>query len=414
MATRKSTHVVFLLVSVAFHAASPRVSLVFLTRIIITFSQFNSLFSKQMVSCCFCNFSVTMHSMIALSHISAYKFWRAYDGHNFAVGEILPVQQSSPSTQVSAIVEFAQDNGLQAPDGTTHISTVPKATPPRHRHITAHGSTRDFKSNYWTIEGRFPVANPELTFLHMASMLSHAALVALGCELCSQYAISNGMLRRRRQITSVRKIQALLNTCPNGSAVAKARRALRDVANAARSPMEWKCYMLMTLSALNGGEGLPAPILNARLPLKTPISTHDRYGYPIQLSSLECDMVWPQAKVVVEYQGREWHTAENAIERDATKNNRLVSQGIVLFELTNAIVQDNDALCQLCASIRKELHIRRRVRTPKAPEAQRALRKTILPADWLERALLEKLKNANTRNEKRRMRSKSQFRPANR
>lgn len=329
--------------------------------------------------------------MITLSHISAYKFWRAYDGRNFRIS----LYNNHPKSTIearNAIMAFAQENRLLDSNGKTHITTSAATPRIKHAAIAAHATTANIETSLVYINEAIPITNPALTFLHMAALLTPVHLIAAGNELCSKYALADKGINQRRAITSVAQLQNYLAIAPEIRAVKKARTACANIVDGARSPMEWKCFMLLTLSHMHGGAKLAKPRLNYKIALRNPIQTIDEWGYPREIKSLECDLVWKSPKtVVVEYQGKEWHAGRIAAQRDIVKSNLLADQDITLFELTSEIVYDEIAFQEFCKMLARALEYRNRTRTSKAIKRSRELRRAILPVNWFEIAISRKI-----------------------
>ena len=328
--------------------------------------------------------------MMYLSHISAYLFWRSFDGASFRV-EPLSIVNGNPENrkrQRDRIVSFAQANGFVDVRGKAHITASNGVAVARSSAIATHKIENDVAASCLLIDGEIPVSSPELTFVQMSSLLEGTQLIALGNELCSRYVISQDQISQRKAITSSAKLGKFLEMNSNLRSCTKAKAACGFIVDGARSPMEWKCFMLLTLSHVKGGAKLPAPKLNSRIDLKTPIQAIDQWGYPRIINSLECDLVWEEKRLVVaEYQGKEWHSDESALLRDAVKNNRLVGQNITLFELTKDIVYDEVAFSEFCEALAKALNHRNRIRAASAYEKSRILRRAIMPTNWFEQAI---------------------------
>lgn len=328
--------------------------------------------------------------MMYLSHISAFLFWRNFDGVNFRV-EPLAIINDNPENrkcQRGRIVSFAQANGFVDAHGKVHITASNETAATRSSSIAAHKIESDVATSCLLIDGEIAVSSPELTFVQMSSLLESTQLTALGNELCSQYAISQDQISQRKAITSSTKLGKFLEMNRNLRSCAKAKKACSFIVDGARSPMEWKCFMLLTLSHVRGGAKLPAPKLNSKIDLKAPIQATDQWGYPRTIDSLECDLVWnAKCTVVVEYQGQEWHTSESALLRDAMKNNKLAEQNITLFELTKDIVYNEVEFNDFCSALAKAINHRNRVRAADAYEKSRLLRRAIMPSNWFEQAI---------------------------
>lgn len=111
--------------------------------------------------------------MIYLSHISAFLFWRSFDGANFRV-EPLAIINGNPENrkrQRDRIVSFAQANGFVDANGKVHITTLNGAVATRSSAIAAHTTESDIAASCLLIDGEIAVSSPELTFVQMSSLL---------------------------------------------------------------------------------------------------------------------------------------------------------------------------------------------------------------------------------------------------
>jgi hypothetical protein len=74
-----------------------------------------------------------------------------------------------------------------------------------------------------------------------------------------------------------------------------------------------------------------ARVLFHRAGLPTPISQ-----YAVRLGDLAAmaDFAWPAHMTIVEIDGREWHTARDAFQRDRTRQNALVQAGWLVLRFT--------------------------------------------------------------------------------
>ena len=93
--------------------------------------------------------------------------------------------------------------------------------------------------------------------------------------------------------------------------------------------METSVALMLSMPVERGGYGLPKPQLN-----KTP----ERFGEHV----VEADLLWEDAKLVVEYDSKEFHAAKGAdkIDADIMRANAMRAVGYTVLEVTPGIAMD--------------------------------------------------------------------------
>ncbi|OUO90056.1 hypothetical protein B5F40_08535 [Gordonibacter sp. An230] len=164
----------------------------------------------------------------------------------------------------------------------------------------------------------------------LASQLSLAELIGVGCELCGFYAPSDedeGFTVREPLTTPVRLGRAV-RAARGMHGVKLARRALSYVMPRSRSPMETAQALLLCLPRSLGGQGFAHARLNERVPLAK--AARSQLGR----DHVECDLYWPRMRVAVEYDSDRYHTGPERIARDARRRNALAEGGVTVFTMT--------------------------------------------------------------------------------
>lgn len=174
------------------------------------------------------------------------------------------------------------------------------------------------------------VSTPEMVFCEMASVLSLERLIALGFELCGTYrrASTFGLARYDAiPLTSPGALASFIEKSPQFKGVKKARRALSCILAGSASLRESELAMLLCLPYSLGGYGLPHPTMNAEMPLPKNVAATGR-------SSLRCDLYWPVARLDVEYDSAEFHSAERLLANDSMRRIALESMDVTSVNLT--------------------------------------------------------------------------------
>ncbi len=224
-------------------------------------------------------------------------------------------------------------------------------------------------------------SSPEFCYAQMSrECQNEIALAKLGFELCGSYSLNPFIsigFTSRKPIASTDSIERFLEKCPDKK-LGTAQRALRHVANNAASPME--CFLALTfgLPARLGGYGLGVPRMN--MAVEVPASKNNRVTH----DSYHCDLFWPEAKVAVEYNSREFHLSERAVELDTSRVNNLLAAGITTIAVTRFHAKDPQKIDAIAHSIAG--HMGKRVRTTYEDIHMRraALRQRLLAQDpWM-------------------------------
>ena len=184
--------------------------------------------------------------------------------------------------------------------------------------------------SFMRIEDGLYVSTPEMAFCEMASVLSLERLIALGFELCGTYrrASTFGLARYdATPLTSPGALASFIEKSPQFKGVKKARRALSCILAGSASPRESELAILLCLPYSLGGYGLPHPTMNAEMPLPKNVAATGR-------SSLRCDLYWPAARLDVEYDSAEFHSAERLLANDSMRRIALESMDVTSVNLT--------------------------------------------------------------------------------
>ena len=222
--------------------------------------------------------------------------------------------------------------------------------------------------------GGFFVSTPEFCFLQMASRLSLARLIQLGCELCGTYAQQDGgpAVRREVALTSEAKLRAFVEATPRVNGRAKALRALDYVVEGAASPMETVLTLLLCLPYRLGGYGIERPQLNYR------VSVPNRQRKLADRGYCECDLCWPGPRLAVEYDSARYHLDPERQESDARRRATLVSLGFTVLTVSRMQVMDGGSFNRLAHQIANLTGKRLRYVDPGFTQAHLALREELL------------------------------------
>lgn len=213
---------------------------------------------------------------------------------------------------------------------------------PLHVLITRKPGCRNTKKVvYHQISGSLPlkslvelapdvfVCSPELLFVQMAAILEMGELIALGYELCGCYPLPLRNPRVRSQLTTPVQLMTYAQKAKRLHGLEKARIAARYVLAKSASVRETEVSILVATPRKWGGFGLPAPRLNEAIPLS------DSASQIARSKELALDVYWPEAKVLVEYDGYAGHGEEHQRIRDSRRRDALAAEGIKVTTVTS-------------------------------------------------------------------------------
>ncbi len=200
-------------------------------------------------------------------------------------------------------------------------------------------------------EGVF-ICRPELCFLQAAAKLPIHQLVQLANNLCAMYILDSyedyGQ-RRRDPITSVSDIRKFLQGIHRFQDIRTAKTAISYALDRSNSPMESNLATLGLLPWRYGGFHLKTPILNLDVNLSETGAEHLGRG------TVCCDMVWPDEKVVLEYDSNLAHLSPDQHAKDKKRITALSLSGYQVISVTANDIRSFRAVEELFLRVRKAL-----------------------------------------------------------
>ncbi|MBE6473470.1 MAG: hypothetical protein E7Z99_07890 [Coriobacteriaceae bacterium] len=232
--------------------------------------------------------------------------------------------------------------------------------------------------SFYELEDGVYVASPELCMLQLASKLVPAESVKLAMEMCGSYALDllydDPGFCKRPQLTNPKKLEAFAARLYKPGSRARGVQFLRWVAAGSASPRETALCMLLCMPPRFGGYGLALPELNRRIDL----------SFAEQLAvgahHYDCDLYWPNARVAVEYDSAQYHTALEKQERDAVRRNMLQHKGVEVVVATRLQVNRSGEFDKLARQVARAVGKRLRIPEKEHVEARKRLRETLF--DW--------------------------------
>ena len=164
-------------------------------------------------------------------------------------------------------------------------------------------------SFYQIAEGLF-VCSPEYTLAQLARFLTLAQLAEAASEMLSDYYNHphTERLEERKWRIATKESMSSFGEYASCRGARKMREAIKLVLEHARSPMEIKAALLISLPRHLGGYAFPRPTLNFEVPIG------DLYNL-VEQESFTVDIAYPGLCVGVEYFGEETHPSAAADRR---------------------------------------------------------------------------------------------------
>lgn len=261
-------------------------------------------------------------------------------------------------------------------------------------HATLRCAPYEYAYHVWA--GRLPagafldaggglfVASPELVFLQMGAELSVAGLVQLGLELCGTYRLTrDGSFQSGCEpLVTPERLKLFVTQAAGFPGRRTALKAVPWVVAGAASPMETRLVARLCLPPRYGGYSCPLPDMNALLELSAAQSDLAGRG------RLYGDLYWPARKVLVEYNGEEWHSGRAHITSDARRTNALSALGLKPFFVTADIYNSVGLFDSLAFEVRRALG-----RHMKQTTREQTLLRRALPAELREQENLTRTRD---------------------
>lgn len=281
--------------------------------------------------------------------ISAHWFWRRYEaclkpcvfGHTLGLGPTVPEAFPSRSMPIEKDCQKLVCD-LDAMEMRKLSARGYPVNDPIHVLLARSNKTSSSKStvvhtvafdppvgSLLRCGGDLCVTSPEMTLMRMCSELDFVERLSLAYEYCGCYALRpdlEGGLLMRHPLTSAEELGAYLDTASGMTGAKQLRRIISYVRDGSGSPRETALVLLCCLPKKYGGFGLPFPRLNLSLDLGSDSSRLWGGGNAF-------DMVWEDAKVILEYDGELGHITSDQRNRDQRRREAAQSAGYAVFAL---------------------------------------------------------------------------------
>lgn len=289
---------------------------------------------------------------------SALFFWLNYDNlHLLHTYNEKDLNKYFDTNVKQLILENSQ---AWNPSNRVHIMVPSSSLRQQGASFSCHVMPKNLPSgSFVSLTKSIQIISPELCFLLAANHLTVPELVVLANDLCGQYARNNqatfGQINRR-PVTNVLKISGYLQMVKNVDGISKARTAIRYVLDGSNSPMESRMAAATTLRYYYGGYAISPPLLNGMAELSSDGATL------LRRSHCCCDMLWPEEKVIVEYDSNLVHLNRNQFEYDKKKSSALNLSGYTVINATHDNFRNYNTIEEFFLLVKRSLG--QRIRYP--------------------------------------------------
>ncbi|MGN0072249.1 MAG: hypothetical protein ACI36W_00350 [Coriobacteriales bacterium] len=258
--------------------------------------------------------------------------------------------QKAPSCTPDELAALAEELELSLP---LHVLVPDKRSRRNSSKLLSHVFPRELgeRCSHPLGGGAF-VCRPELMLFQLARLLDELDLIRLICELSSCYVLDesspHGMIEALPLIVPGQVAAFCMQHRSQRGAGVVSRCCGYAVPNTA-SPMESALALVLTLPHRLGGYALPKPQANGTIRLsglqQHVSGTCERRG----------DLLWPLAKLAVEYDSDQEHLGSEKLLQDTQRRNALLFKGYTVITVTKHQLYSIDEMDKVAINISKQL-----------------------------------------------------------
>ena len=315
---------------------------------------------------------------VFMTHISALVFWRTVAAAGQSVGSYPPARSFGNCSTTKD--DYISATYFNYGSGPLHASLPHGVRLPQGEEFACHAIRRvPCAGSFRKLRQGLFVSTPERCYIELAQMLDLDELVLLGFELCGFYVfVPNGnddYTEISAPLTNVGKLKHEVSLYSGVPGIAKAREALRWVLDCSRSPMETISEQRLVRQVRIGGYRVKIPQSNA--PFKLGSTAAKMAGR----DSFTCDLLWPEERVVLEYDSKEHHSDPEQAAYDAERASIIEYDGGNLISVTPRIEQSIERFDAMAQRLFKLLGIRYRKPTAEQMSKKLELRRKLYRAE---------------------------------
>ena len=241
---------------------------------------------------------------IVISHATSVAYWRSVGSAHARNLEPCAENPLEDCARPARFPELFDSDFPAFAERPVHLLVPDKKFSRHSQGILTHvASTRIPQGAFFRIGRRLYTCSPSLTAIQMASFCSLAQLIELISQMTADYYIHPRTLdlaRRTVQIASCADIRACALSVAGSNGAAKTEKAAGFALEHARSPMEIKAGLLMSLPRSMGGFQFPRPVLNYKVPC-------EELRAAVEQDYFLVDIAYSKRQIGVEYFGRDTH-----------------------------------------------------------------------------------------------------------
>lgn len=327
---------------------------------------------------------------LVLSHKTALEHYRNYEG--FVLGGFAPGITPAPESPTTIPKHQAKQVLSQPPSVyevrellNTHSATF---TSPLHvvvsgrnlqrpgPQVSCHVGANDALPSYIVkANSQYYACSPLLALVQCAQLYTVAQVAQWCSEFCGTYRLETADrgFNKALPLVSRRQLRRFARDHSNIPGCNKLGRIARYISDGAASPMETALSLLLSMPVRWGGYGLPLPQLNAVIELPRDVRLRSGKNYFV------ADLLWPDRKLVVEYDSNEFHTGKERITSDAMRRNILTTLGYTVITVVSDQLFSQSKADELALQLLKHLGIRKRATVSDYYNQKLELRQTLLP-----------------------------------
>lgn len=204
------------------------------------------------------------------------------------------------------------------------------------------------------VEQNVFVSSPELIIMQLAPSLGVNKIAMLEMELCGSYApLENGSCEWGvSSLTRTARVAKVIGLSETTWGLSIARKAASYSMDDSASPRETALALMLSLPRKLGGLACGKPLLNAKVELNETAARECSRSY------LVADLLFEDAALDVEYQGKEWHTLQEDRLSDEARQNALTMMGKTCLFVSNEQIHDQERMDGIANLIRSRVGLR--------------------------------------------------------
>lgn len=278
--------------------------------------------------------------MIVLGNISSLAYMRLIGAEEAAALPRVANPESLGPLETSKVAYLTAASFLEAqglPTREIHLIGTEGQRRKGYGSSVIHTMSEIPRNSLLLVDDGVCIASPELVFLQLARTAELEDLIQVGFELCGIYPHPRQVFAsfdERKSFMSRSSCERFLLRQGKARKITLARAAIKHVVDRSASLMETASAMLLGLPYKLGGLGFPEFAMNEK------ITVPARMRHELGRIELYGDIVWPEQRVVLEYDSNLHHSGAQRIASDSSRRNALSRMGYRVVTLTGNQIYD--------------------------------------------------------------------------